>query len=104
MKIPDPLVGVLAMFAKPLGAAINQGLATASASVVAYSVSKGLDGGIVAPIVAAFTGALAVTVQVLAASQGVQIPVINNDTNGVRVVSSQAADAAGLPPVNAPLK
>lgn len=95
---------LLGMFAKPLGAALNQALATGSAAVVAWSVTKGADAGVVTPIVAAFVGALSVTIQTLASTQGVQIPLINNDpNNGVRVVNSVAADHASLPPVCAPI-
>lgn len=94
---------LLSLFAKPLGAAINNALAAGSAAVVLWSAKQGFDGGIVTPIVGAVVNLISVTIAGLAATQGVQIPLINADqTNGVRVVSDRVADLANVPAVNAP--
>jgi len=94
---------LLGLFAKPLGAAINNALTAGSAAVLAWSATKGIDQGIAVPIVAGIVNVISIALSGLAATQGVQIPIINADTtNGVRVVSSDAAKAAGLPKVDAP--
>jgi len=91
----------LTLFAKPLGAAINNALAVASASVVAWSVTKGADAGVVTPIAAGVVNVISLTIAALAATQGVQIPIINADTkNGARVVAAADAKAAGIPPLD----
>lgn len=95
---------LLSLFARPLGAAINNALAAGSAAVVLWSAKQGFDGGIVTPIVGAAVNLISVTIAGLAATQGVQIPIINADArNGVTVVSSRAAENAGIPKANAPL-
>lgn len=91
----------LTLFARPLGAAVNNALAVASAAVVAWSVTKGADAGIVTPIVAGVVNVISLSIAALAATQGVQIPIINNDqTNGARVVSAADANAAGIPAID----
>lgn len=93
-------ISLLGMFAKPLGAAINNGIAAASGAVITWAITKGVDAGIVAPVVSAIALAISTTISGLAATQGVQIPIINKDaTNGVKVVSS---DTIGMA-VNTPL-
>jgi len=92
------------MFASPVGAMINKLLASAGAAVVGYSTSKGNPLGDVSGVVGAMVVAVSTVISGYAASQGVQIPVINDDmNNGVRVVPVQDARAAGISPVDHPL-
>lgn len=94
---------LLGLFAKPLGAALNNALAAGSAAVVLWASQKGVDTSIATPIVAGIVNVISLTIAGLAATQGVQIPVINQDqTNGVRVVNAAAADRASIPSVAAP--
>ena len=101
--MPPFLLSLLAMFAKPLGTAVNHAITIGAASVTAWAVSKGADVGVVTPIVAGFVVALSTTVNVLASTQSVNIGVINADqSNGIRVVSSAAADKANIPAAAVP--
>lgn len=91
---------LLGLFAKPLGGMINNALSAGSAAVIAWSVTKGADAGWVVPAVGGITLAISQTISGLAATQGVQIPVINKDqTNGVTVVKANTGGQV----VNAPL-
>lgn len=91
----------LSFFAKPLGAIINKGLAAGAASVLGWSAAKGNPLGDVAPLVASVVLSLSTIISGFAATQGIQIPIINDDTtNGVKVVAS-SVDA---PKVNSPLR
>ena len=90
----------LGFFAKPLGSLINKGIAMGAASVIAYSVAHGNPLGDVSNMVAAAAVAISTLISTLAATQGVQIPIINSDeTNGVKVVASTSSS----PVVNGPL-
>lgn len=94
---------LLTLFAKPLGAAINNALAAGSAAVILWSTKQGADAGIVTPIVAAVVNVISLSIAGLAATQGIQIPIINADpTNNVSVVNAADARAAGLGKVDAP--
>lgn len=94
-------LSLLGLFAKPIGGMVNNALSAGSAAVIAWSVSKGADASWVTPAVAGITLAISQTISGLAATQGVQIPVINKDeTNGVKVVAASTQAQA----VNAPLK
>jgi len=96
-------LSIVSLFAKPLGNAVNNLIAAGSASVITYAATKGIDAGITTPIVASVALALSTIISGFAATQGVQIPIINQDTNnGVRVVSSDAAKAKGLAPAPGP--
>lgn len=95
---------LLGFFAKPLGAAINNGLQIGASATIAWAATKGVDAGITTPIVAGAVGLLSLTISSLAATQGVQIPVINFDqTNGVRVVPVTKAREHGIAPADAPI-
>ena len=99
-----PWTMLLGFFAKPLGAAINNLLQAGAAAVIAWAATKGIDAGVTTPIVAGVVGAISLTISSLAATQGVQIPIINADTsNGVRVVASDAAKANSIPKADAPI-
>jgi hypothetical protein len=92
------MTSVLSLFAKPLGAMVNNALMAASASFVTWSVSKGMDSGAATTVAAGVVGALSALVQWGASTQGVNISVINSDpTNGVTVVKASDAKAAGIP-------
>lgn len=92
---------LIGMFAAPLGAIINKGITIAATSVIAYSVAKGNPLGDVSTIIAALAVGLSTLISGFAASQGIQIPIINADaTNGVKVVEASAS----APAVNAPIK
>jgi len=92
---------IVGMFAAPLGAIINKGIAMGAASVIAYSVAKGNPLGDVTNIVMMLAAGLSTLISGFAASQGIQIPIINADpTNGVKVVAQDSP----APVVNAPLK
>lgn len=96
-------LSLLGLFAKPIGGAINNALAAGSAAVLAWSATKGIDQGVAVPIVAGVVNVISLTISALAASQGVQIPVINADqNNGVRVVDVAAARANSIPPAAGP--
>lgn len=99
-----PWTMLLGLFAKPLGAAINNALTAASAAVLAWSATKGIDQGIAVPIVAGVINVISIAISGLAATQGVQIPIINADpNNGVRVVAVDAALANSIPKQDAPI-
>lgn len=92
------------MFAKPIGAMINNALSAASAAVIVWAASKGFDEGITTPIVSGIVLVISQAISALAATQGVTIPIINADpANGVRVVDAKAAMENGLPKVDAPI-
>lgn len=92
---------LIGLFAAPLGAVINKGIAIGAAAVIAFSVGKGNPLGDISNIVAALAVGLSTLISGFAASQGIQIPIINADTsNGVKVVA--ASNPA--PAVNAPIK
>lgn len=104
-KLPPFLVSILTLFARPLGQFILNGLTAGSATLVTKAVAYGVPVTTAEPLAAAIVGALAWAISSAAASQGVNIPVINKDgTNGVRVVNSADADAAGVQAVDAPKK
>lgn len=95
-------LALLGIFAKPLGAAINNGISAASGAAIVWATQKGADAGIVVPVVSAIALAISTAISGLAATQGVQIPVINNDnSNGVVVVP--ATPTAQAAKVDAPL-
>lgn len=94
-------LSLIGLFAKPLGAAINNGIAAASGAALVWASQHHIDAGIAAPIISATALAISTAISGLAATQGVQIPIINKDeTNGVKVVASSTP----APAVNAPLK
>lgn len=90
----------LSFFAKPLGAIINKGLAAGAASVLGWSAAKGNPLGDVAPLVASVVLSISTIISGFAATQGIQIPIINDSDNGVKVVAA-SVDA---PQVNSPLR
>lgn len=97
-------LSLLSIFAKPLGAAINNALSAGGAAAVLWATQKGIDQNLSTAVVGALISAASLTISGLAATQGVQIPVINNDpANGVRVVEARKAIDKGLPKVDAPL-
>lgn len=94
-------LAILGIFARPLGAIINKGIAAGAAAVIGYSVAKGNPLGDLTPVISAVALGVSTLISGLAATQGVQIPIINADmTNGVKVVASSAQ----APTVNGPLK
>lgn len=91
---------IASMFAGPIGAMINKGLAIGAASFVTWSTAKGLPLDSASNIAGLVVMAASTAISGLAASQGVQIPIINADqNNGVKVV----ANTATAPAVNSPL-
>lgn len=88
-----PFVLMLAsMFAGPIGSLVSTGIKTASAGVIAYSVSKGNPLGDITPVVSMLALATSTLLSSVAQTQGVHIPIINNDpTNGVKVVRADEA-------------
>lgn len=91
---------IIGIFAKPLGAVINKGLAMASTAFVTWAVAKGLPLDSASALAGMVVMGLSTLVSGFAATQGVQIPVINaDDTNGVKVVSANSPS----PAVDAPL-
>jgi hypothetical protein len=92
-------LSLLGVFAKPLGALINNGLAAGATALIAWSVSKGIDQNLATTVVGSLVLAISSAISGLAATQGVQIPVINNDANnGVKVVKAEV----NAPAVDAP--
>lgn len=95
-------LSLIGLFAKPLGAAINNGISAAAGAAVVWSVQKGVDANLATTVIGSIAFALSNVISGLAATQGVQIPVINKDTtNGVVVVPATAANQAKA--VDAPL-
>lgn len=87
------LTSILSLFAKPLGAMVNNALLAASTGFVTWSVAHGMDGNTASTIAAGAVGVVSALVQWGASTQGVNIKVINDDpNNGVSVV--KAVDAA----------
>lgn len=94
-------LSLIGIFAKPIGALINKGIAACAAAVIATSVAHGNPVGDITQVVAALALGVSTLISGLAATQGVQIPVINADqTNGVQVVKANSGGQV----VNAPLK
>ena len=97
-------LSLLGIFAKPLGGMVNNAISAGAAAAIVWAVNKGIDQTTAITVVSSIALAISTAISGLAATQGVQIPVINQDpTNGVRVVNSDDAKAAGLPKQNAPL-
>lgn len=97
-------LSLLGIFARPLGAVINKGIAAGAAAVIGYSAAKGNPLGDVSNIVSALALGVSTLISGFAATQGVQIPIINEDqTNGVTVVRASDARSAGVPKQDAPL-
>lgn len=95
-------LALLGIFAKPLGAAINNGLSAASGAAIVWAVNKGVDQNLAVTVVGSIAFALSNVISGLAATQGVQIPIINKDTsNGVVVVP--ATPSAQTAQVDTPL-
>ncbi len=95
---------LIGLFAGPIGSMINNGISAASASIIGYSVAKGNPLGDITPVVSMVALAISTAIHGFANSQGVQIPIINNTENGVLVVPSSKANAAGISSVSGPLK
>lgn len=96
-------LSIFSIFAKPLGAMINNALAAGAGAAIYWGSQHGIDAGVSTPIVGGIALAVSQIISAAAATQGVQIPIINQDTtNGVRVVPAAAADKANIPAVNAP--
>lgn len=94
-------LSLLGIFAKPLGAIINKGIAAGAAAVIGYSAAKGNPLGDMTSVVSALALGVSTLISGLAATQGVQIPIINQDpANGVKVVAASSPGQA----VNTPLK
>ena len=92
---------LIGMFAAPLGAIINKGLSAGSAAIIAWGIAKGWPMGSFEPLLAMAVLAISTAISGFAATQGIQIPIINADnTNGVKVV----ADSTPAATVNAPVK
>ncbi len=90
---------IFTVFAKPLGAVINKGLAMASSAFVGWAVAKGLPLDSAAALASMVVMGISTLISGFAATQGVQIPIINADeTNGVKVVGASSPS----PAVNAP--
>lgn len=93
-------LSLLTLFAKPLGAAINNGISAAAGAAVLYAVQHGVDKNLALSVASPLVLAISTLISSLAATQGVQIPIINNDTtNGLVVVKASAASKAGIDPV-----
>jgi hypothetical protein len=92
---------LIGYFAQPVGALINKGLAAGSGAIIAWGVAKGWPMGSLEPLIAMAVLAISTAISGFAATQGIQIPVINKDeTNGVKVVAANSPSDA----VNAPVK
>lgn len=96
--MPAFLLSVLSLFAKPLGALLNNVLAAGSAAVIAWAVQQGMDHDVAVSVAAGVVGVLSLLIQWGASTQGVNIKVINDDqNNGARVVDATSAKQLGLP-------
>lgn len=94
---------LISLFAKPLGNMVNNALAAGSGAVIVWATAHGADAGWVTPAVAGVALAISQTISGLAATQGIQIPIINNDvTNGVVVVSAATASAKNISVADGP--
>lgn len=94
---------LISLFAKPLGNMVNNALAAGSGAVIVWATAHGADAGWVTPAVAGIALAISQTISGLAATQGIQIPIINSDqTNGVVVVNAAAANAKNIPAADGP--
>jgi hypothetical protein len=92
---------LIGMFAAPLGAIINKGLAAGAAAIIAWGAAKGWPMDSFAPLISMAVLAISTAISGLAATQGIQIPIINNDpNNGVKVVAASVT----APTVDAPIK
>ncbi len=90
---------IIGIFAKPLGAIINKGLAAGAAAIIAWGAAKGWPMDSFTPLLSMIVLGISTAISGFAATQGVQIPIINaDDSNGVKVVASTSPS----PAVNAP--
>jgi len=97
------LLTFASMFAKPVGALINKGLAAGAAAAITWAVTKGVPSETAVTVAGSIVLAISTIISGVAATQGVTIPIINADpANGVRVVDAGSAVAAGLPKVDSP--
>src|SRR3954466_13236063 len=96
-------LSLLKFFAKPLGGLINNALATASGAIIGYSVAHGNPLGDITPLVSAAVLAISTGITGFASTQGIKIPIINEDkTNGLKVVlSSGPGEQVDSPPLKA---
>lgn len=96
---------LIGLFAGPIGTMINKGIGVGAAALVATSVAHGNPIGDISNIVGMFAVAISTVISGFAATQGIQIPIINADqTNGVTVVPASAARNANINAASAPLK
>lgn len=92
-------LSIASMFAAPFGAMLNKGLAAGAAAFIGWSTAKGLPIDAASNLAAGAVLMLSTAISGLAASQGIQIPIINADpSNGVKVVPNTSP----TPAVNSP--
>ncbi len=97
----NAFLSIVTLFARPLGAVINKGLSVGAGALIGYGISKGWSPTETTMIVSEVAVALSTLISGLAATQGIQIPIINQDkTNGVVVVP--ATNASVNQAVNSP--
>jgi hypothetical protein len=90
---------IVSVFASPIGAVINKGLAAGSAAFIGWATAKGLPADSATSIASMVVLGLSTVITGFASSQGIQIPIINADvSNGVKVVPMSSP----TPSVNAP--
>jgi hypothetical protein len=79
---------------------LSPGISAASGAALVWATSHHIDAGISVPIISGLALVVSTAISGFAATQGVQIPIINKDqTNGVSVVKANTGGQV----VNAPL-
>jgi len=95
---------LLNMFSGPVGQLLTTGLTVASGAFVAWQVSKGVPADAASNIAGGLFSSIGVAINVLTGTQIAKIQSVNSTANGVRVVDTEQAKRASIPPINVPLK
>jgi hypothetical protein len=94
------ILSILNMFAGPIGALIEKGILAA----LMYASGKGWIAGDVQGLAVTLYTALSSMFTALTSTQtGKAVSIVETQGNGITVVPKQAADAAGLESVKAPV-
>ena len=97
-------LSIIAMFSGPIGQLALTGITSGGAFLTAWMIKQGVDAGSAGVIASGLVTALSGAVQVLTGNRTVQIKAVNMTDNGVRVVPTAEAKAAGIAPAQEPLK
>lgn len=96
-------LSIVKMFSGPIGQFITNGLTIASTGFVAWQIKQGVPADAATVIASSLVGIAATAINVATGAQVVKIQTVNEAQNGVRVVKTTEAKAAGISPAQHPL-